>query len=388
MTYLDLASADWDPASLPAVIGRIRITVGRRDGPRRGYGFNVSDAVPVDLCPPDATAETLTHNAFNTATGGIWRVTTAAGRRVLKIAKPGTADLTLQWASSDEPTHFNYWKRESLAYRTGLVASVYADAGLRGPRLLDAIDRPDGSVALWLEYVSGEPGATWTLDEVRDFTTRLGAAQGTWLDRPSPYPWLSKGFLRQYAARRPLTAAVQWDHPVVAAAWPDELRAGLGRLAAGRDTLLATADAAPRTLAHLDVWPMNLIGAPSGPVLLDWAFIGDGTVGEDIGNLVVDSVADGLMPVSRLAELADAAIDGYLSGIGRAADAASVRRGIFASGAAKYAAFGPTIVRKVADGGSVGSPSYDAGGSTVELLERWRPMLSMLVDWHDRALAS
>src|SRR5215475_11367285 len=225
-----------------------------RGTPSSGYVCGVSDDVPVDLLPPDATTETLMHNVFNTATDGIWRVTTAAGPRVLKIAKAGTDDPTLQWGSSNEPTHFNYWQRESLAYRTGLVASAYADAGLRGPRLLDAIDRPDGSVALWLEFVSGEPGATWTLDEVHDFTTRLGSAQAAWLDRPAPYPWLSEGFLHQYAERRPLTAAIDWENPVAAAAWPADLRAGLARLAADRDALLAAADRTPRTLAHLDVW--------------------------------------------------------------------------------------------------------------------------------------
>ncbi|HKE66700.1 MAG TPA: phosphotransferase [Micromonosporaceae bacterium] len=344
------------------------------------------DDPPLDLVAAGEPAEALTHNPFNAATAGIWRVTTAAGPRVLKIAMPGTEDGTLQWGTSTDPTHFNYWQREPLAYRSGLVASAYGDAGLRGPALLDSIDRPDGSIALWLEYVSGEPGATWTIAEVRDFAARLGAAQARWLDRPLPYPWLSRDWLRQYAARRPLTATVDWGDPVLAEAWPAELRVDLARLAASRDALLTIADRLPRTLAHLDVWPMNLIWAADGPVLLDWSFIGDGAVGEDIGNLIVDSVADGLVAVSMLDQIREAAIDGYLVGIGSAVDADVVRRGVAAAGAAKYAAFGATIARKVAEGPSVGSLTYDVGGSIAELLERWRPMLTMLVDWGRSAL--
>ena len=346
----------------------------------------MSDDGPADLRVPGETFETLTHNRSNAATGGIWRVRGGSGPRVLKIAQAGTDDPTLQWSTSTEPTHFNYWRRESLAYRSGLVASVYAGAGLRGPRLLDAADRPDGSVALWLEDVSGEPGATWTIPELRSFAERLGAAQAAWVGRPLPYPWLSKRWLHQYAERRPLSAPTDWDAPLVAAAWPADLRAGLARLAANREALLAVADRCPRTLAHLDVWPMNLILADDGPVLLDWAFIGDGAVGEDISNVIIDSVADGLVPVSRLDDVAEAAIEGYMAGIADLIDAETVRRGVYATGAAKYAAFGPTIARRVAEGGRVASMSYDVGGSLVELLERWRPMLALLVEWGEQAL--
>ncbi len=349
----------------------------------------MSDDVPADLRALGETSETLTHNRSNAATGGIWRVRGGSGPRVLKIAQPGTDDPTLVWGTSDDRTHWNYWQREPLAYRSGLVASAYADAGLRGPRLLDAVDRPDGSVAMWLEDVSGEPGATWTADELSAFCERLGAAQGSWADRPKPYPWLSKRWLRQYAARRPLHAPTDWDAPILADAWPADLRTGLARLAANRDALLAVADGCPRTLAHLDVWPMNLILAADGPVLLDWAFIGDGAIGEDISNLIVDSVADGLVPVDRLAEVAELAVDGYLAGLdtsGAGIAPAIVRRGVRATGAAKYAAFGPSIARSVSAGRDVGSPSYDVGGSVVELLDRWRPMLALLVEWGERAL--
>jgi hypothetical protein len=32
----------------------------------------------------------------------------------------------MAFATSDEPDHWNYWRREALAYGTGLAATVYA----------------------------------------------------------------------------------------------------------------------------------------------------------------------------------------------------------------------------------------------------------------------
>lgn len=139
-------------------------------------------------------------------------------------------------------------------------------------------------------------------------------------------------------------------------------------------------------LAHLDVWPNNLIWAGSGPVLLDWAFVGDGAVGEDIGNLAIDSVADGLIDIARLPDLVDAVAGGYRRGIGAAASAQDVSRGIHASAAAKYTWFAPQVIDRVSRDVGVGSGFYDAGGTVAEKLERWRPMLELLVTWAADAL--
>jgi hypothetical protein len=95
----------------------------------------------------------------------------------------------------------------------------------------------------------------------------------------------------------------------------------------------------PRTVCHLDVWPNNLIGRPNGEiVLLDWAFAGDGALGEDIGNLVPDSVFDLLFPHELLDELDARLTSGYVRGLrdaGWSGDERLVRLGICAS-AVKY----------------------------------------------------
>src|SRR6185437_9328731 len=71
----------------------------------------------------------LVHNAGNAATGGIWRVTGPAGTAVLKVSRPPSPEPvgSPAWQTSDVPAHWNYWRREALAYTTGLTR-VYASA--------------------------------------------------------------------------------------------------------------------------------------------------------------------------------------------------------------------------------------------------------------------
>jgi thiamine kinase-like enzyme len=57
-----------------------------------------------------------------------------------------------------------------------------------------------------------------------------------------------------------------------------------------RETFLSWIERAPRTVCHLDLWPRNVFDDDGATVLIDWAFVGIGAVGEDVGNLVPDAV--------------------------------------------------------------------------------------------------
>ncbi len=174
------------------------------------------------------------------------------------------------------------------------------------------------------------------------FAYELGAAQARWAGRVPDLPWLSRRWLAQYLAEGPprvtRVADADWDHPSLAV-WPAELRQRLRRLQADHGGLVARATAAERTLCHLDVWPANLIDRDGTSVLLDWSFTGDGAIGEDVANLIIDSCADGLMDAALLPEIAASATDGYLRGLGDGGwtgSADAVRTAIAACGAAKY----------------------------------------------------
>jgi hypothetical protein len=336
-------------------------------------------------------AEPLRHGLANAATSGIWRVRGTAGTAILKVARlPTAADPPKAWPTSDDPAHWNYWRREALAYETGLAATAYADAGITAPAVLETRTRADGGVEVWLADAGGAEGFGWPVRRLARFAYELGAAQARWSGRVPDTPWLSRRWLAQYlaAGMGPLITidAADWDHPNVAA-WPGQARRRLAQLWTDRDSLVAITESAERTLCHLDVWPANLVDDAGTSVLLDWSFTGDGAVGEDVANLIVDSFTDGLMDVALLPELAERATDGYIHGLrdgGWSGSADSVRTAIAACGAAKYSWFAPAyITRAIRD--ELSPASYGQDTSAAEAVSRLTGLITLLAEWADQA---
>jgi hypothetical protein len=299
--------------------------------------------------------EPLRHNDGNAATGGIWRVAGADGRsRILKVARHGEAPAGSAWQTSDEPTHFNYWRREALAYDSGFADAAYRDGAIRAPRLESLVPREDGAVELWLEDVAGPDGFAFSVERLGRFAYELGVGQARWVGRvPSraEVPWLSRGWLRQYVMAGPghdvQTSDEEWEHPA-GRAWPERVRRTLRGLRENRMSVLARAEELPRTLCHLDCWPANLIEDADGTsVLLDWAFVGEGAIGEDPANLIVDSVTDGLMDAALLPGIVDAVTEGYIKGLadgGALTNAGSGARSHSAAGARTHSAAGARAI--------------------------------------------
>jgi hypothetical protein len=348
------------------------------------------------------SAEVLRHNVKNAATGGIWRVQGNAGSAILKVARPpagyrggaaaGAVAAPTAWPTSDEPSHWNYWRREALAYETGLAATAYGDAGVCGPSLLAARERDDGCVELWLADVGGTGGFGWPVARLGRFAAELGAGQARWAGRVPASGWLSRrwlaGYLTEGMSARVTIRATDWDHPGVAA-WPGRVRHQLRALWVGQRRVLAMAQASERTLCHLDAWPANLIDDGGRSVLLDWAFAGAGALGEDPANLILDSFADGLMDAALLPEVTQSVTDGYLAGLrdgGWAGSADAVRAAIAACGAAKYSWFAPAVIRNAVRG-DAGRSSYRQDTSAQAQVERLTGLVTLIAEWAAAALA-
>jgi len=349
--------------------------------------FVTCSRLPAAVGDAVTAAEPLRHGQGNAA--GIWRVRGPAGSAILKLNRPPVASADAPppaWPTSDEPAHWNYWRREFLAYESGLAATAYASGGIAAPVLLAADSRPDGQLELWLADIGGAAGFDWPVARLARFAHELGVAQARWAGRVPDTAWLSRGWLAQYLTEGPIRSVRiepgYWDDPSVAA-WPDPVRDQLRRLWAERDRALGAATIIERTLCHLDVWPANLVDDAGTSVLFDWSFVGDGAIGEDVANLIVDSVTDGLMDAALLPELADAAAEAYLIGLrdgGWQGPPDRVRSAIAACGAAKYSWFAPAFIgRAVHD--NLGPRSYGQDPSAAAAIERLTPVVTLLAAW-------
>lgn len=352
-------------------------------------GFNPPASIGALVSPP----EPLRHGLGNAATGGVWRVRGAKAGAVLKIARPPHPERAhMAWPTSDEPTHWNYWRRELLSYQTGLAAAVYHDAGIAVPQVLAVTERADGGVELWLEEVKGAAGFDWTVPRLARFAYELGVGQARWIGRVPDHGWLSRQWLAQYLREEPSRSAQlpdgAWGSAQAVAVWPTPVRAGLERLWAERARVLAVAESFERTLCHLDVWPSNLVDADGTSVLLDWSFVGEGAIGEDVANLIVDSCADGLMDMAQLPQIAHSCVGSYISGLrdgGWIGREDRVRSAVAACGAAKYSWLGPAFLGRALRE-ETGRTSYGQDDSATAAVRRLGDLVALVVQWADSAL--
>lgn len=241
---------------------------------------------------------------------------------VLKLLRLDAAPHP-RWPSRPDPEDPYYWRREPIAYDSGLLESFGV------PRRRACVDRGDGSLALWLDD-GGDP-PPWTPDLLGSAARRLGRAQAELAADPPNEPWLARGWLRVYLRL----------HDVV----PDE-------------ALLDRLDASTQTVCHHDLHPDNVLGAAADSII-DWAYCGLGALGLDPGVLVADGIADQAFAAELADEVAERVWDGYLAGLragGWSGDEEDVRFA-FARGTAQRLAWLPAGDR----------PEWDA---TIAFLRR------------------
>src|SRR5262245_59533146 len=109
---------------------------------------------------------------------------------VLKVIRPTVDRLDTE--------HWNYWKREAYAYRSGWLR--WDAAGLAAPRCYDISERADGSTWLWLEALRDAVSRPWPITTYELVARQLGIFNGGHLAHSS-HPnegWVSQDWLRRY----------------------------------------------------------------------------------------------------------------------------------------------------------------------------------------------
>jgi hypothetical protein len=275
------------------------------------------------------------HAPVASASRGIWRVRASGRTAVLKVVGH-SEEGNPKWHSGEDPAHWYYWRREVLAYESGMLDGLAG--GLRAARCHLVAPRADGTVALWLEDLGQPAGDRWPLPRYGAAARHLGRAQGRFVTGRSlpDEPWLGRDFLRAYVTQHDgdlelLADPACWRAPPVAALFETPPIAALQAMRQDQPALLDALDGLPRTLCHQDFHPLNLFAeGPSGhgTVAIDWSFVGIGAIGEGVATLVADALLDFHVVPADAEDLYETVVAGYLAGLTEAGwdgDEATVR---------------------------------------------------------------
>ncbi len=220
--------------------------------------------------------------------GGMWRVhqpDRSGASAVIKRTGPAHLGGDPVWAATTDPAHPQWWGREAAFYRSELADAGWT-SGCRPARCL-AVDDHDDVRDLWLEDVGDIPLP-------REHYGRLVEALAVWQSHHGDVdrPWLSHGWIPAHLRRRDLDNG----RTLQDSRWHRLFEAGVPRsvLDATRDRVTdpirieRLLSELPQLLTHYDFHHMNLGRVGDQIVIIDWATVGVGPVGHDVGVLLVD----------------------------------------------------------------------------------------------------
>ncbi len=226
--------------------------------------------------------------------------------------------------ASPDPAAWGYWKREALAYQSGLLADL--PPGITAPRCLGYEDVADNEAWLWLEYVTEDRERLWPIEQYALAARDLGRFNGAYLaGRALPrHPWLTGPVQGEQtvALIEPCFADLEaWCRlPEAAHVLPAATRRDMAKVWEQRQLLLHALGSLPRCFCHKDAMRRNLLArrAPDGTwqtTAIDWALAGVDAVGEDPGELLMISLAHLEAPIDRAQVLHATILEGYLAGL-------------------------------------------------------------------------
>jgi hypothetical protein len=232
---------------------------------------------------------------------------------ILKIIQPDH--------EGDNPTSLRYWKREALAYQSGLLDNL--PGKIRAPRCYEVIEHPERDIWLWLEEVADVIKGKWSLDQYGMVARHVGEFNGIFFENTSAFshPWMIKNQLRVWLGKEaPILPPEVLAHPRVTHFMPNDVYEWMQGVWSEHTTWLDILEHQPQTLSHLDVFRRNAFARYDSQgdlqtVLIDWAFVGSATPGEEIAPLVAGSLNFLEFDSAQTHQLDQTVFDGYLEGL-------------------------------------------------------------------------
>lgn len=296
------------------------------------------------------------------------------------------------------PSAWNYWKRELLAYRSGLLREL--SGNLIAPRCYDITEHPNDEWRIWLEDIQEIPKA-WTMERHSIAARHLGQFNGAYLmgrALPPEQPWMYRGRARDWIKLCPpmLEKFQQYARSDSGRRWLTARSVErVERLLANYQSLLPLLDKLPTCLCHHDGFRRNLlavdrVNTKAQTVAIDWSMIGYGGVGEEIG--ITTSVGLSWLDVAgdKAKEMDISTFESYVDGLRDCGWQGDIRLARFGYAATASLVTGVTWAMYMG-----GALSTDEGARGLELmighkiddlLEQWAMIQPFLLDLGDEAL--
>lgn len=309
-------------------------TNGLLDAVRRQVGDQTAQILSLDRKGyEDGFADAVTGGNGVNRHSGIAR--TSSGEVEFKLV----AKTCAEFSQGANPSSWLYWKREPLAYESGLLDAL---CGLAAPRCF-GVTFPDQSTAvIYMEAVENDQ-TSWDFETYERAGRALGRFNGNNLNNPSAHrSWMapSRAMCWVNEARSTLDMLMDLKGDPVVSRW---LRGTLLErtyaLWSDADVLLEAMRELPSCLCHHDAFRRNLMMQPDdhqdeAVVAIDWAFVGPGVVGEELAATVGVSLQFMEVEPEDTRRLEQSVFSGYVMGLRDAAwkgSEADARLGFVAS---------------------------------------------------------
>ena len=282
-----------------------------------------------DLVILDWTVEPIGHEVLTDTTAGLFRFN-GQGQSA-KGNRPWTVVLKCMnnpKQSSQQLREASYWRREIIAFQSGFLEEL--PPGVRAPHCYGVMENEDGAW-VWIEYIQEVTGMQWSLDYFQRTARQLGRFQGAYLcGTPLPdQPWLCGPFFGIGWAEQngwsgfmnPEFEQNAWKSPIVQGALDDKQKLRLLQLIVEKLRFDVVNNHLPQVLCHNDVhrknfmWTLSPQTGEEELIGVDWAFTGPGAVGNDLGELVGNSMYFFDYDPYDVETLEAALLDSYLAGI-------------------------------------------------------------------------
>jgi hypothetical protein len=282
---------------------------------------------------------------------------------VLKPVARVDADRAMD--PSDATGDYAYWKREPLAYASGVLQRL--PDGLAAPRCHGVMERGPELYWIWLEHLADNDA--WPLERYGIAARQLGTFNGAYLaGEPLPMAdWMAgTGSIQSYWGRSHpfmdhamdlLQDPSMWRRDEILPSVSSlDLRA-LAAFFADQDAYVGALEGLPQTFCHNDALRTNLF-AVDGPadaqrtIAVDWQLAGYGPIGSELAMLIAGSVLFLKVPAAAVEDLAELTWAAYVAGLedaGCRVDEGSTRFGFAASIAARCGLLAAAWVRNDLD---------------------------------------